>query len=669
MNRLTFAIFLALALAPSASAAPLNELPFQALPERGPAACLRGTGVAGGLALFGPPGSADLWQASGSATARGERARLGLHPQCAAVAESGGAAVAAALVSEDDRNEVRAALRDPGGAFGLPMRLSTGPYPHDVSAAVARDGSAVVAWTERRGELVATRQRLRVVVARRLPGGGFGAPEPLTGWWTVYGLGVPNPQVGVDSSGTVSVAWSQATGRRSLLERVHVAVAAPGAPFTRRRLGAGSYFSADANLAVAPDGWSLVVHGSDESGLAVFERGPGAERFTRVLIPQASDAYDGAGDPAAAIGAGGGAVVAWRLGPAGVGGGVAAMTRAPGGAFGAPEIVDRARRQGSGESFAVVLAGGGSPPVDNDADRLGVALGSDGRALIAWLATRRGMPTTRARAAVGVLGGAFEPAQDISRSLRDAEAVAPLFLPEGRAGVAWIDNAGLSFSPTFNQRGEYDGRLHLAVEGAPAPVSATPRLRLRAARVQRLFASEPVRVTARCDRPCDVLGAVRGSGEVSVTLPTGSGTELELPRGGIFEPRDARHGRLIVEVRAAEPGGRAAARRTVRVRVVRRPPLPLRRPLDVRARRRGDAIVVRWRTAAPARRMYFSLLGHRQREPRDLTSLATAFVPARGRTRFTARLLPERPARIRWVSIYAVSVDRARPRSTVVRVR
>jgi hypothetical protein len=361
-------------------------------------------------------------------------------------------------------------------------------------------------------------------------------------------------------------------------------------------------------------------------------------------------------------------VIAWRTGPAQLGGGVAAMTRAAGGTFGRPETVARSRvSESSGNTIAVVF-GGGAPPVDTDADRLRIALGPGNRALLAWTGSRGPGRTATARAATGVLGGAFDEPQAVSAPLREAEAPAPLFLADGRAAVAWVDNATLSLTPAFRTRGEHDGRLHLAVEGASAPASRAPRLRLRAERVQHLFPSQPVHVTARCDRPCDLLGRVRGADPVATTLPVAGSAELELPRSSIFEVEESRSGRLRVDVSAAEPGGRTAARASVRVRVVRRPPLPLRRPLDVRARRRGDAIVVRWRTARPARRMYFSVFGHRSRRIRGVDTSATGFARGRGRTSFVARLRPDRPRRVRWVTVFAASLDRQRSRSGVVRV-
>jgi hypothetical protein len=656
MHRLAVALLALLAVPSASSAAPLNELPFQSLPDRDTASCLRPTGVPGGLALFARPGATDLWHADASGMARRERARLGRLQQCAAAAAAGDAAVLAGVVA---RGEVHAAIRDAGGAFGPPARLGAGSQPQDVAVAVSPAGHAAVVWTERRGDIAALRSQLRVVIARRLPGQGFSAPEPLTGWWTSETFSEPRPAVGVDARGTTTVIWSREL-RRRYRERATVAVAAPGGGFAVQRLGSPDAFGdVPAALAVAPDGWTVVVHGPDARGLGVFERAPGTARFTRIRLSPRSDAYHDVRDPAAAVGNGGGAVVAWRTGAV-EDGGVAAMTRGPGGSFALPEVVSPARRSNEGGSL-VAVALGGSPPVDADADRLRAQLGPGGRVLLAWTGGRRGEPASVVRAATGGLGVSFDPAQIVSGPLRDAEAPAPLFLEDGRAAVAWVDNASAGDAS--------DGRVHLAVEDVAQRASEIPRLRLRADRTQRLFPSEPVRVTTRCDRPCDVLGTLAGADElVSTTLPGAARAELELPRYW-FTRAARRSGQVKVEVSAAEPGGRTPVRRSMRIEVLRRPPLPLRRPLDVRARRRGEEIVVRWRTAGPARRMYFSVLGRRTLRPAGIDFSATQYRNGRGRARFVARLRPDRPRRVRWVAIVAGSYDRARTRTVIVPVR
>jgi hypothetical protein len=165
-----------------------------------------------------------------------------------------------------------------------------------------------------------------------------------------------------------------------------------------------------------------------------------------------------------------------------------------------------------------------------------------------------------------------------------------------------------------------------------------------------------------------VQAAIRGDEDVTVTRRAAGSIALELPRSPQFDAPRFRFGAMTVDVLAAEPGGTAIARKSVRVRAVRRPPPPLLRPLDVRARRRGDRIVVSWRTAGPARRMQFAAFGQRTRKLRTIETSAADLVAGRGRTRFTARLHPDRPARVRWVTVHAASRDRQGARSVTVRV-
>src|SRR5687768_17744784 len=179
MDRLTgLAVALAVLAAPApAAAAPLNELPFEQRP--GIATCLRAPG-AGDLALYGR-GGVDLRAAGDAGAAPVPAVRIRRLTECAAVATApGGAGVVAGAV-RGDPPEIRAAVRDPGGAFGAPARLGTGAvFGSSVSAAVSPAGHAVVAWAQVRGEPHPRRPaRFRIVAARRAPGGAFGPVEPL----------------------------------------------------------------------------------------------------------------------------------------------------------------------------------------------------------------------------------------------------------------------------------------------------------------------------------------------------------------------------------------------------------------------------------------------------------------------------------------------------------
>jgi hypothetical protein len=110
-----------------------------------------------------------------------------------------------------------------------------------------------------------------------------------------------------------------------------------------------------------------------------------------------------------------------------------------------------------------------------------------------------------------------------------------------------------------------------------------------------------------------------------------------------------------VVVHATAPGGRATTVRSLRVRVARRPELPVRAPRDVRVRRRGDSIVVTWRTAGPARRQTFFVFGSASRDDDDPELGAYAVRHGRGRRHFAVRL--EAADGLRWVTVLAEGYD------------
>ena len=463
----------------------------------------------------------------------------------------GGTAVVAGGVephSELHGFVIHGALRDPGGAFGAPVRLGRGDP--DPAVAVGPAGHAVVAWVER------SRRRDAIVAVRRAPGAAFGPPETVLAWRPrAYSFSLVDLHAGVDAAGRVTLLWRR---DHPVSEQAHVeaASAAQGAPFAVQRLAARVQFP-DPVLAVAPDGWALAAYGNwGRRGGAIFERAPGAPGFTRVALapPRYSD------QPVVAIRDGGGGLVGWRRETPEK---IEVATRVQAGAFGTPRVVAR------GWSVNEILAF--EPftprprlqlaPVDFDEPRLRAVLAPDGRAVLAWSGAAGRFPlwAGSAHAVLGNLGGVFEPARRVGGTLRDAHQVVPLFLPDGRAAVAWTDRADRA-----------DGRLHLAVEGAPALAADPIRLRVRAPRFQRLGLRESPRVTAVCSGPCDVRAAISvlygDAWARSVTNPTGGALRLDL--GWV---RDIRRPQWVkVSVHAGPPGGRATAFRTVRLRLVRR---------------------------------------------------------------------------------------------------
>ena len=328
MRRLLLACALALTLPTAAGAAPLHELPYV---ERPTIACLAPTGVPGGLTIVGAYSERDVTTellTDGATPAGG--VSVGRLYGCASLVDSqGGTAVVAGGVephSELHGFVIHGALRDPGGAFGAPVRLGRGDP--DPAVAVGPAGHAVVAWVER------SRRRDAIVAVRRAPGAAFGPPETVLAWRPrAYSFSLVDLHAGVDAAGRVTLLWRR---DHPVSEQTHVeaASAAQGAPFAVQRLAARVQFP-DPVLAVAPDGWALAAYGNwGRRGGAIFERAPGAPGFTRVALapPRYSD------QPVVAIRDGGGGLVGWRRETSEK---IEVATRVQAGAFGTPRVVAR----------------------------------------------------------------------------------------------------------------------------------------------------------------------------------------------------------------------------------------------------------------------------------------------------------------------------------------
>lgn len=657
MRRLTVLIFLLVA-AP-AQAAPLNEVPFVSLPDRQNATCLRPTGAPGGLAMYAPRATDVL-----DGTTRTARVPLGPLTACATTATAGEAVVVAAPVGRlDERAQVYAALRDGGAGFGTPVRLGTGDVEQAaVAAAIAPTGDAVVAWLQGSGV------RHRVVVARRRAGGAFGPVEPLTPWRRQGKFSEGGSvTAAMSADGVATIAWAlPRPDRRAapLLFSVGSAHARPGDRFNHQAIEPAAQEVGGVALAVAPDGWALLAY-DDTDGVHALERAPAADRFTVAFVQEPDARIFDAGTPAVAVRDGGGGLVAWRSSDFEPRAAVIGTTRPAAGAFPAPRTVAPDATEDSDFGVSVAAGGTGGGPADLAGGALRAALAPDGRALLTWATERNAV--TRAALAAGTLASGFAPPATLSGPLRDVDGVAPLLLEDGRTAVAWTDNE-TSFGFPVGQ-----GRLHLAVESAPPPPQPVrPRVTIAAARTQRLFDSEPVRLRVHCDRACDVRAALPHSSELFAdeahSLRRAGTLRLAVSR---LDRAKADRQRIRIRLRAGAPNGRDVVSLSRRVLIVRRPPLPVPRLLDVRAVRRGGSIVVTWRTEFPARRTFFTVIGQRTRKlgPDAITD-EHAFngVRGRGRTSFRLRLRPRRPAAVRWVGVYAYSSDRTRGHRAVVRV-
>src|SRR6185295_1008957 len=99
---------------------------------------------------------------------------------CAETASwAGGGGLVAFAVSSDLEDELwaRAYVREPGGGWGEPVDVITPeeqPFSSSLATAASERGDALVTLAS-----VTSDARAHVRVARRLPGGAFGAPETL----------------------------------------------------------------------------------------------------------------------------------------------------------------------------------------------------------------------------------------------------------------------------------------------------------------------------------------------------------------------------------------------------------------------------------------------------------------------------------------------------------
>jgi hypothetical protein len=475
------------------------------------------------------------------------------------------------------------------------------------------------------------------------------------------------------AAGTTTVAWTQQApdrGRIDGLYDVGAATAAPDTAFAVQRVATRVQEVSRPALSVAPDGWALLAY-DETGGVHVLERPARAARFTPAFDDTPPDERPSEADmPVVAVRDGGGGLVAWRSGYDDATAGTIATMRAAAGAFPAPRTV--APGAGSADDFGDAAAvftttGTAGAPDDGDNGALRAAMAPDGRVLLAWRAERRSVMTTHV--AAGTLAEGLGAPVRLGSPVRDVNGVAPLFLADGRAAVAWTDNATVfGFGlPTDN------GRVHVAVESVPAMAEPdAPGVRLTGRRTQHLFDSQPIRLGVACDSACDVRAVLSGRRSDSAPL-TRSLSRAGAMRLSLYSydmtSRTRPQRRLRVLVRASAPGGHAVTTVSLRVLVVRRPALPVPAPLDVRAVRRGGSIVVSWRTASPARRASYTVIGQRRRRLSVETLRDPGlfdYVEGRGRTRFTVRLQSERPSAVHWVAIYGISLDQGRAPSRVL---
>jgi hypothetical protein len=663
-----------LAAAGSAGATVWESVPV-GVERDGPAYCLRATGTDGELRVATPTRSGKglatrlLRADRGGGLARDPRAPAAFD-DCAAVATAASGAAIAAGPGGRRRGgaaEIRAVVQDPGRPPARPARLGpTGIREPHVAAAIGADGTAVVAWIQSRepsGDGDFDDGEQRVLAARRRAGGGFGPVGALTGWRRGSDAQLA---AAVDGDGGVLLAWAvtdDPTHGIPDASRVEAVRAGRGGPFgpvqrlLRRRVDSVERVA----LAVAPDGRALLAFDGDEM-VRIYEAAPSAP-----FAPGAE--IRGAGLPAVAIRDGGGAAVSWRDG-GGAHGAIRVRTRESAGAFGPTQTVTAIRRREAlAETFSVVVTLGAFEEAGPGPE---VAVGADGRVVLAWIDGRRapdGDLVPSARVAAGTLGAGVGRAAWLGSRCRAAEGVAALLLAGGEPAAAYSDNTSYGRLT----RGEREtawalGRIHVARPfGGPAAAPArAPAVRLRA-RPQSPFRDQPLEVEAACDGPCDLRAVVPGRLPLgSATLRRAGKVTLSL-QPGFDRPWTAYGARVPVAVHACSPAGGVVRRARIAVPVSDRPLPPLPRPRGVRARRRGDHVVVRWRTDRPAFRVGFLVEGRPARKGAAVGQGAQRAVVGRGRRRFAVRL---QARGVRFVALTQFAADPGRPRRIrVVRVR
>ncbi len=641
--RLLAAAVLALLAAAPARADTFGELPFR--PVAGVATCVRATGAPGELSRWTKDGIELLRADAGGPVPAGTVPLGGAALSCPVISgHPGGAAIAAVL----RRGDVRVALREPGGRFGAPVTLPlvrSGEYEYQtLGAAASPRGDAVVAV------LIADpmTRRARMVAYRRTPGGTFGAPEPVASW-----RGIPFSDAlaaGIDGAGRATLAWSRdATSSRSAVE---VASAAAGARFgAPSRLGT-SQIGSEPSLAVAPDGRALIAYDGEAGGVTIAEREPGAADFGP------STSIGGGGGPTVALAEGGAAIVAWRTSGVTRTGGVQMSSRAAAGPFGTPRDVAPGHRppRGLGSGSGSVLIGSHGPPQDRP--RLAAAIAGPDAALI-WADGSDESVTGAAYAAIGALAGGPVARSALSGPVRPAISLAPLALADGRAAVAWADDAVELASFATGQ-----GRLHLALAGAPRSADAPPpSVTVPPLRRRRQYVDDPIVLPVRCSAACDVRATIDARAYPTAKVASRASAGVLTLRMYGLESLSRRTTHVGVTLRYGAPGSRASATLHVNVpvRVVRSPPVPA--PVDVRARRSGDDVIVSWRASFAAPRAVFVVLAlDRRRLP-----VASRGIASRGRRSFRVTLRDAAAART--VTVIASGHGDRRDRRKTVRIR
>jgi hypothetical protein len=678
--RIRIALLSALALLVTVPAEAARDIVVRDSPRSAVATCLRPTGTPGLVGMLGTlerrMSPYDLLRVSPGGITVTATARLGILDACPTVAAdpSGHAVVAGAVRARRYRGVIRAALAEPGGGFGAPVDIArTRTSAMGVAAAVSPRGDAVVAWTvaryARRRGLGAG--RTRVIAALRPAGGTFGRPQFLTPWRRSSFVPMSRVSAGMEASGRATVAWVQPIpDRRNIpsLSTVEVATAEPGQRFGPPQVITRRVQDAErVALSVASDGRAMIAH-DGQGMIQVFERAPGVSEFVLLQPLRPRRGFSEWQEPDVALAPDGSALVGWQDGQdtAGV---FVASRRGPG-PWTAPVAVQRGREDDSLWEFYGLLisstSGRPAPPLDDDNMGVRAAIGPDGRYLVSWGAERPlplGDRRLAPRMAQGQAGDRPSRPETAGCACRSINGAVALILAGGEPALAYTDNVTTIFDLglEFARRA---GRLHIAGSGPLGLSPPAPHLSVRPSRATTLGYGNRLQVRVGCDRACDlrayvVGGRDRARGVAIGTLREAGSTRLAIKP--VFDDHLAppSRGRARVVVHGYAPNGRRFTSRSVPIDLRRKPLRPLPRVLNVRAVRRGGAVVITWQTATPARRVSFRVRGRLSR--RDRFPVVEESVEGRGRRRFRLRLPLREVRELGDITVIALSVVRDRP--------
>ena len=604
------------------------------------------------------------------------RATLGILDACPSVAsnDAGMTVVAGAVRGRLRHEPIRASVRPPGGSFDAPVTVSkgNGQTASGVATAVSTSGEVLVAWAQVRRVTRRSSGQVRLVAVRRSAGGAFVELETLSSWRKQGARAAAEVVAAFDADGDATIVWTRGTPSRERfrdLTTTEVFSAPAGGGFSEpQQLTWRLEDTTTPALAVAPDGRALVAV-DGVGGISLFERAPGATAFTSL---PGIRAVASAGSPTLAMRADGAAVLSWRARATGI----AAMVRSAPGPFANRLTVARGRRlddDGGGLVFAIRQDEPASPPYDFDAGLLRVALAEDGSFVIGWHSRRRlafaDAPAVL-RAVYGTLNGSLTAPRSLGSPARSSHGAAAVLLRDGSPALALVDNAG---APPINEDASIEvpsgrGRLHLFSPAGRPSVPRPPRLSLTAPRRVSLRHGEALRVRVRCGTACDLRGVVRGPrnrgvfsegsgrrGLGSTSLPGGRAGILRIEPGDVGHLASKRPGGDRVVVRACHPSGLACAVKTRRLDLRRRPVRPLPTLLSVRARLRGRALIVTWRTDRSATGTIFFIEGRPTRRGHTRGFQLVASVDGRAKQSYQARLRLRRGGRVRFVAVTILS--------------